>query len=217
MTIAVAPRSSISWARNPLGRVLGSFVSWFLFSLCMSLLIQGFFGLMAIGGSCASGGPYVIETECPDAVALFMPLSIWGGLAAVALALIFSNGFGTSLIDLAWPILFCGLGAGFLFAFFATGDLTGLIIGLMFEAMGLVPLVLSLKASPQRVFLGAVNARGERFYEGELVRNSFIGMKYAASDNPVRASFGDWSLSLIVWIVALTLGYYAAMAAYGAV
>lgn len=218
MTISVAPRSSIPWARNPLGRILGSFASWFLFSFCMMLLIQGFFGLMAIGGSCASGNtPYVIRTECPDAVALFMPLSIFGGLAAVAIAMILTQGFGTSLLDLAWPILFCGLGAGFLWAFFATGDLVGLIIGVMFEVMGLIPLGLALRASAQRVFLGAINVRGERFYEGDVVRNSFVGVRYERSDNTVRASFSDWSLSLVTWLVATALGAYLAQLAYASV
>jgi hypothetical protein len=217
MTITVDPSSYVGWARNPLGRLLGSFASWLLFSFCMMLLIQGFFGLMAIGGSCASGGPYVIETECPDAVALFMPLSIFGGLVSVAIAMIFTQGFGTSLLDLAWPILFCGLGAGFLWAFFATGDAVGLIIGLMFEVMGLVPLVLAFRASTQRVFLGAVNVRGERFYEGDVVRNSFVGPKYGRSDNPVLPGISDWSLSLVTWIVAVAIGYYLALAAYAAV
>ena len=215
MTITVAP--SLSWARNPLGRVVGSFASWLLFSFCMMLLVQGFFGLMAVGGSCADGGPYVSAQSCPDAVALFMPLSVFGGLAAVAIALAFTNGFGTSLLDLAWPILFCGLGAGFLWAFFATGDPVGLIIGGMFELMGLIPLGLALRASAQRVFLGAVNASGVRFYEGEVVRNSFVGPKYGVPDTTVRASFGDWSLSLVIWIAAMTLGYYLAQAAYAAV
>jgi hypothetical protein len=217
MTISVESRSSIAWARNPVGRVLGSFASWLLFSFCMMLLVQGFFGLMSIGGSCASGGPYVIETECPDAVALFMPLSIFGGLAAVAIAMIFAKGFGTSLLDLAWPILFCGLGSGFLFAFFATGDPVGLIIGGMFELMGLIPLVLALRASTQRVFLGAINARGERFYEGEVVRNSFVGVRYLRDENAVRPTFADWSLSLVIVFLALALGYYLAQAAYASV
>jgi hypothetical protein len=217
MTLPVEARSGLAWARNPLGRVLGSFASWFLFSLCMSLLVQGMFGLMAVGGSCADGGPYVSAQPCPDAVALFMPLSVFGGLASVALALAFSNGFGVSLLDLAWPILFCGLGGGFLFAFAATGDPTGLIIGVLFEAMGLVPLVLALRASAQRVFLGAVNARGERFYEGETVRFSLVGVKYSTGDSTVPPTFGDWSASLLVWVLAMALGYYAAVAAYAAV
>lgn len=217
MTLPVETRSSIAWARNPFGRVLGSFASWFLFSLCMSLLVQGMFGLMAVGGSCADGGPYVSAQSCPDAVALFMPLSVFGGLAAVALAMVFANGFGTSLLDLAWPILFCGLGGAFLFAFFATGDPVGLIIGGLFEAMGLVPLVLALRASTQRVFLGAVNARGERFYEGETVRFSLVGMKYSTGTSTVPATAGDWLASLSVWAFALVCGYYAALAAYAAV
>ena len=215
MTITVAP--SLTWARNPVGRVVGSFASWLLFSFCMMLLIQGFFGLMAVGGSCADGGPYVSAQPCPEAVALFMPLSIFGGLAAVAIALIFTQGFGTSLLDLAWPILFCGLGAGFLWAFFATGDAVGLIIGGMFEIMGLVPLVLAFRASTQRVFLGAINARGDRFYEGEVVRNSFVGPKYGVPESTVRPGFGDWSFSLVSWVGAMALGYYLAQAAYASV
>lgn len=217
MTHSDAARPGPSLIKSPLGRLFGSFVSWALLAFCMMLLLQGFFSLMSIGGSCASGGPYVIETECPDAVALFMPLSIFGGLAAVAIAMIFARGFGVSLLDLAWPTLFCSLGAGFLLAFVATGDLIGLIIGVMFVAMGLAPLVLALRASPQRVFLGAINARGERFYEGEVVRNSIVGVKYAASDNPIRATFSDWALSFVVWLIAVALGYYAAVAAYASV
>jgi hypothetical protein len=59
--------------------------------------------------------------------------------------------------------------------------------------------------------------RGERFYEGEVVRNSFVGVKYGRSENPVQAGFSDWSLSLVLWLVAMALGYYFAQAAYAAV
>lgn len=206
-----------SFRHTPIVRVLGSFASWFLFALCMTLLVQGFFGLMAIGGSCASGGPYVIETECPDAVAIFMPLSIFGGLAAVAIALIFAQGFGTSLLDVAWPILFGSLGAGFLTAFFATGDAVGLIIGGMFEIMAVIPLILALRVSVQRVFLGAINYKGERFYEGEVERFSIIGVRYLRGGEPVRPTIVDWSFSLVILIAAVALGYYAAIAAYASV
>lgn len=217
MTISDAAHPAPSLVRSPLGRVVGSFVSWALFSLCMMLLLQAFFALMSIGGSCASGGPYSIEVECPDAVALFMPISIWGGLGAVALSLFLARGFGTSLIILAWPILFCSLGGGFLWAFLVSGDLTGLIIGVMFEAMGLVPLVLAVKAGPQLVFLGAINVRGERFYEGDNPKASVLGPRYEHSDNAVRATFIDWVYSLVVVIVAIALGYQLAIMAYAAV
>ena len=69
---------------GPLWRVAGSFVSWFVFALSFTLLYLGSAVVMGLGGYCASGGPYVIETECPDAVVAFVPLSIFTGLAAVA-------------------------------------------------------------------------------------------------------------------------------------
>ena len=35
---------------------------------------------MDLGGFCASGGPYVVAVECPDAVLATTPLSIFGGV-----------------------------------------------------------------------------------------------------------------------------------------
>src|SRR6186713_329670 len=99
---------------SPLWRVLGSFVSWLLFSLSFSLLYMGSAVVMGLGGFCASGGPYVIETECPDAVVAYVPLSIFGGLIACAIGAVFAQGFGTPLISWGWPILFGGLGTAFL-------------------------------------------------------------------------------------------------------
>ncbi len=46
---------------SPLWRVLGSFISWFVFSLSFSLLYVGSATVMGLGGFCASGGPYVID------------------------------------------------------------------------------------------------------------------------------------------------------------
>lgn len=213
MSIPAASPWAFAWVRTPFWRILGSFASWYLFALCMMLLLQGFLSLMAIGGSCASGGPYVIETECPDAVALFMPLSIFGGLASVAISVIFAQGFGTSLTDLAWPVLFGSLGAGFV----ASMDAVGFIVGGVFLAMAIVPLVIALRASPQRVFLGAVSARGLRFYEGENPRFSLVGIRYRATEQTVRADGGHWALALIVCFSAIALGYYSALEAYASV
>jgi hypothetical protein len=217
MTNSNAEQLAPSLIRSPLGRIVGSFVSWALFTLCMMLLLQSFFSLMLIGGSCASGGPYSIEVECPDAVALFMPLSIWGGLGSVALSLFLARGFGTSLVLLAWPILFCSLGGGFLWAFFVSTDLTGLIIGVMFEAMGLFPFVLVLKAGPQLVFLGAINLRGESFSEGVHPKVSFLIPRNKQGDNLVAPTFIDWVYSLVIFIVAVAAGYQLAIMAYAAV
>jgi hypothetical protein len=195
---------------NPLARIAGSFASWFLFSLCMLLLLQGMFAVLALGGSCASGGPYSIEVECPENVVLFVPLSIFGGLASVGIALFVARGFGTSLIELAWPILFGSLGGGFLWAFFASGDIVGLIIGVLFETMALVPLVLSLRSNASGVFLGAVSVRGEPFYVKRMDRYSFFRVSQSPVDEPPHPTALDWALSLGVWSIAVLLGYLAA-------
>jgi hypothetical protein len=166
---------------------------------------------MALGGSCASGGPYEIAVECPDSVALFAPLSVFTGLFSVVIAVFLAQGWGVSLIDLAWPILFCGLGSIFLLAFFAAGDSVGLVLGIMFWVMGLVPLVWSLRASAQRVFLGAVNAHGQRFYEGENARNNQFSISYSLDSEKVRPTALNWLASLATAGVASYLGYWVAL------
>ncbi len=63
---------------GPAARVLGSAVSWLLFSTSFTLLYQVSAIVMGLGGFCASGGPYVIETQCPDAVVIFALTAIAG-------------------------------------------------------------------------------------------------------------------------------------------
>ncbi len=210
-------RQRPSFARTPLGRWAGSFLSWFIFSASMILLSGSTFGVMLLGGSCASGGPYEIAVQCPDNVALFAPLSIFTGLFSVAIAVFLGSGFGTSLVDLAWPILFCGLGSIFLFEFVSTGDPVGLVLGLMFVAMGLVPLVLSIRASAQRIFLGAVTATGQRFYEGEKARNNRYSVQWPLDGDTVRPTALHWLASLGTASVAIVLGYWVALRLFGAV
>lgn len=65
--------------------------------------------VMGIGGACASGGPYVPAVECPDAVVLLTPLSIFGififgGLAVWGGASL--GGRWVGLLALGWPALF---------------------------------------------------------------------------------------------------------------
>lgn len=200
----------ISWRDSPLVRVAGSALGWFVFVLSFTLLFQVAFSVMALGGSCASGGPYEIAVECPDAVALFAPLSIFMGLAGVGVGLFLSGGFGTPLTTWAWPILFCGLGAVFLFEFFGTGDPVGLILGLMFEIMGLVPLLLEFRASPQRAFIGQRSAGGAQFYEGDRARRSMTSRVTPNPEGAVRPGAGDVLLALVVAIGAGVLGYFVA-------
>jgi hypothetical protein len=198
---------------SPLWRVLGSFVSWLVFSLSFTLLYVGSATVMGLGGFCASGGPYVIETQCPEAVVAFVPVSIWTGLAAVAIGAVFAQGFGTPLVSWAWPILFVGLGVAFLISSTVPGGTTFLIIGILFVIMGGAPLVLEFRASPQRLFLGSTNAADRKFIEGGKARWSPTQMTHfgaAESTEPLPPTAGDWTLALGILVAAVGLGIYLA-------
>jgi hypothetical protein len=204
---------------GPVWRVLGSIVSWLVFTICFTLLYMGSATVMGLGGFCASGGPYVIETECPDAVAIFVPLSIWVGLAAVGVGAIFAQGFGTPLLAWAWPILFVGLGVAFLISSAAPGGITFLFLGIMFVAMGAVPLWLEFRASPQRLFLGSTNASDTKFVEAAKARwtpTQYAHFGARESTEPIAPSVGDWTLSLGILVVSVGLGIYLAMLLWGA-
>jgi hypothetical protein len=203
----------VSRFASPLYRVLGSIVSWLLFSLSFSLLYTGSAVVMGLGGFCASGGPYVIETECPEAVVAFVPLSIFGGLAAAAIGAIFAQGFGTPLISWAWPVLFVGLGVAFLISSTVPGGITFLVIGVLFAIMGLAPLVLEFRASPQRLFLGSTNSADVRFVEAGRARptaTQYLNRGARESSSTIAATAGDWALSLGILVASVGLGIYLA-------
>jgi hypothetical protein len=84
---------------------------------CLTLVWFGMRAVMNVGGFCAEGGPYVIDTPCPDGVPLVMILGIFGlfvfgGLMAWKGSLI--GGRYGALVGLAWPALFISLGWNFL-------------------------------------------------------------------------------------------------------
>ena len=113
--------------------------------------------VMGIGGACASGGPYVPAVECPDAVVLLTPLSIFGlfifgGLAAWGGANV--GGRWIALIALGWPALFLSLGWNFLeFGFSPPGGNDGQLVwswifcGVVFVLMGGIPLLVGLRGA----------------------------------------------------------------------
>jgi hypothetical protein len=134
-------------------------------AFCITLLWFGMRAVLDIGGFCASGGPYVIADQCPEAVIATTPLSILGGLVAVGLMLWGAAGLGSGwlgLVFLAWPALFISLGWNFLqYGLFPPdGGLiwSWVICGVLFVAMGAVPLWVAI--SVWREGSGA----GERAY-----------------------------------------------------
>jgi hypothetical protein len=192
---------------SPYVRVVGSIVSWLLFALSFTLLAQSFVGVMDVGGTCASGNtPYVIQTQCPSIAVLAVP-AVFGGLIAVALSAFLAQGFGTSLVVLAWPILFGVLGL----LFVSSLEIVGYLLGAMFLVFALVPLVLALRASTQRVFLGAVNAGGVRFVEADNARQIPFSMSFQDSDSPVQPTAGNWLASIVLWLGSAAAGFWLAV------
>src|SRR4051794_33629411 len=170
---------------SPLWRYLGSASSWLLYTFCFTLLAGGAVIVMGLGGFCASGGAYVIQTECPDVVTLTTPGSIFGGLIAVAIGLLLARGFGTPLVSWAWPILFIGLGLAFAGSGLTSG-IDGIVFDLlavMFILMGGAPLVLELRADPQGFFLGSTNADGTKFASRDTGHRSIYSFAQADERN----------------------------------
>lgn len=179
-------------------RVLGSAFGWFAASLAITLLTQVSLAVSDLGGFCARGGPYEIAVECSDAIVVFAPTSIIGGLAAVFASVLLTRGFGVSLATFAWPMLFVSLGSVFLRGFVVRGDVVGLVIGIVFIIMGLVPLVAVLRMAPRRVLVGTVDARGQLFTE-------------------TPATAADWLLSLSTAALSSGAGVAAGIAWFAAV
>jgi hypothetical protein len=202
---------------GPGWRVAGAVVSWVLFVFCFTLLFQATSVLAGLGGFCASGGPYVIETECPEAVIVFAPLSVFGMLIAVAIGLFFARGFATPLVVWAWPILFVGLGIQFAISAFQPGGLTFGIIAVLFIVMGLAPLIFELRAGPRRVVVGKENLQGRRFLDRENAPRTFYSFGRDDPAEHVAATPGDWGLALVIWIGSIALGIWLALQAFMAV
>lgn len=122
---------------------------------CLTLLFRAMRSVMAVGGSCASGGPYAVSTPCPKGVGWLFPVAIWVGIGCVAAVAACSYRLGVpSIAWLAWPALFLSLGWNFFeFGLDPAGPETGpvwgwLVCGAMFWVMGGAPLVLAL-VNPQ--------------------------------------------------------------------
>jgi hypothetical protein len=193
---------------GPVARVLGSAVSWMLFTLCFTLLYQVSAVVLGLGGFCANGGPYVIETECPEAVVIFAPLSIFGGLLAAAIGLLVARGFGTPLVIWAWPILFVGLGLDFLRASFLPGGVANIVVGIVFVVMGLVPLVVVVRVGAARLLVGTTNAHERPFRDGRGPTPIFHVGRAGDEESAVPATARDWALALGVSVPSVIVGVW---------
>lgn len=127
---------------------IGIFVSLAGVAAALTLLFLGMRSVMDVGGFCASGGPYVIETECPQGIPAIVVGSILGGivLSFVYVGVAVKNRV-PSFAALLWPALFLSLGWNFMqYAFDAPGPDSGivwgwLLCGIVFMLMGGLPLI----------------------------------------------------------------------------
>lgn len=112
----------------------------------IALLYLGMRAVMDIGGSCASGGPYVPARPCPGGVTGLIFGGVWGGV--IFLGLYVWQAFKhkiPSFIALAWPALFLSLGWNFLDYGISPPGGGGLVWGwlvcaIVFGLMGAAPL-----------------------------------------------------------------------------
>jgi hypothetical protein len=133
--------------RGAARRLIGSLVGIAGIAFSLTLLYRGMRSVQSIGGFCASGGPYQIAHQCPKGLGAVLPLSIFGGLAFLALFAISAGETGRSLLLFAWSAMFLSLGWNFVdYGLHLTTSGHGinggfLFPGVLFIVMGGVPLV----------------------------------------------------------------------------
>ena len=123
--------------------------------LCLTVLFYCMRAVMDMGGTCASGGPYVVARPCPSGVGWMTPVSIFAGLAFLGWMVAWNIGMpGPKWVLLAWPALFLSLGYNFWdYGLDAPGEQGAeagwIVCGVLFVLMGGLPL-LALKSRTAR-------------------------------------------------------------------
>lgn len=201
---------------TPAGRLAGAVLSWIVFAFFFTGLYLSLGVVLGLGGSCASGGPYVVAVECPSSVVVFAPLGIFGMFLGVGISLALAKGFGVSLVAWGWPILFVGLGIQFLLGGGAgQGWAVNIGVGILFLAMGLAPVWYFVSAKAlAATLLGTRNLAGERFpFDGRESRH--LGVRSTES-GPAAPTGRDWVVSLGLWAASVSLGSWLAVTAFAA-
>jgi hypothetical protein len=139
-------------------------------AFCISVLYHGMRPIMRLGGMVASGGPYAIAHPAPSWVWV-IPLSVVFGMACVFINMFSHDPEGVNLLPLAWPALFLSLGWNFLeFAFHPPGGglaWAWLICGVVFAAMGGIPLLLAVKPMREKMRARSQSGAGMGPYIGQ--------------------------------------------------
>jgi hypothetical protein len=209
-------------------RVSASAFSWVLFAFCFTLLLLTAAAIVGLGGtSCASGGPFDVRTQCPDAIGWLIMVPLPLAFVALGVGAYLGRGFGTPLTSWAFPLTFLGFGITFFIGAFAAGVGWGFIVcGALFLVMGTTWLVIVLRADPRRALIGQVDIHGRRFVAGPRARRGFFRELAAegAKNDPssmghsaaIQPTARDGMLSLGIPIVSAGLGVVLAMLLFAA-
>lgn len=202
---------------TPLGRIVGAAASWLLFAFCFTVLLLASWTLLSLGGYCASGGPYAIETECPGIILLFFPVGLIGSLVAVVVSVAFAHDFAAPLYAWAWPVFFGGLGVEFLLgAFSGVSIVSNLLVAVVSLVLGLGPLVVGVRGGGIRTLLfGSRTVHGEPF-EGPGPRSRLLRPRSPGDAAPVPLTAGRGALALGLPAIAAALGVVLAVVVVGA-
>jgi hypothetical protein len=95
-------------------RSILTFVGLAVATAALTWVWESMRAVMAVGGACASGGPYVIATPCPHGTGLTMLGGILGGLIGLVVYTFLGLRAGPRITILAWSALFLSLGWNFL-------------------------------------------------------------------------------------------------------
>jgi hypothetical protein len=176
-------------------RVAGYLLGIAALALCITLLWLGMRAVMDLGGFCASGGPYQIAVECPDAVIASTPLSILGGFLAAGLIIWGAAGLPgawLSLVFLAWPALFLSLGWNFLeYGLFPPEGgwvWSWLFCGVLFVLIGAVPLIIGIGAYREEGGGGRAYAAGRVVVRPKPATSPAGDARIAYRPDPTTAS-----------------------------
>ena len=144
------------------------------------MLFTGMRDVMAIGGSCGSGGPYVVATPCPQGTGGLMVGGMLGWFAGAGLTGLFGSRLGKTYgawAFMGWPALFLALGWNFWE--FGVDPVSGsgadvalVVCAVIFFLMGAVPLLVAYRSLPKLVWPGPDDepARGRGAGRGRRAR-----------------------------------------------
>jgi hypothetical protein len=180
--------------RSPAPSAVGYLAGIVLGTACLTLVFLGMRSVMDVGGACADGGPYVSAQVCPAGSALALFGGVFGLFAAAGLIIWFGSRLGggyVSIVFLGWPALFISLGFNFIqygvnppAADPSRLEWGWLIPGVMFWAMGGIPLLIAI--------WGWRAARSGRYAPGSVALNRLrssvtIPARRAAPDDALVA------------------------------